>query len=245
MLITTHKLCVISMQKQFFEYKDQSATLEAFIAYKKEKAPTILIFHAWRGRDEFVIKQAEKLAEAGYIGVALDVYGKGILGNSLEENQQLMEPFLKDRMHLRKRIVSGYEAIKKQPFVDPHKMASIGFCFGGLCSLDLARSGVDIKGAVSFHGILSDPGIEQKEVQAKILALHGHDDPMVLPKDVEKFEEEMTRLKVDWQVHVYGQTVHAFTNPEANDPKRGTVYNPSAEKRSMQSMMNFFGEIFG
>lgn len=233
------------MHTQFLEYEDQRITLEAFIAYKEEKAPTVLIFHAWRGRDEFVISQAKKLADRGYIGVALDVYGKGILGSSFEENQQLMEPFLKDRMHLRRRIVSGYEAIKNQLFVDSQKMACIGFCFGGLCSLDLARSGVGIKGAVSFHGILSDPAIEQKQVQAKILALHGHNDPMVLPKDVERFEEEMTKRKVDWQMHVYGQTMHAFTNPEANDPKRGTVYNPSAERRSTQAMMNFFGEIFG
>lgn len=233
------------MKTELIEYSHERATLEAFIAFDeaKEKAPGILIFHAWRGRDDFVLEKAKWLSSLGYVGIALDMYGKGILGSSNEENGKLMKPLIKDRKFLLGRLEAGLSAALSLPHVDKEKMGAIGFCFGGLCALDLARSGADLKGTVSFHGNLTSPGYPSKP-KGKILVLHGHDDLGISPAQVQEFEGEMTKAGADWQVHVYGKTMHAFTNPAANDKERGLIYNPIAEKRSLQSMENFFSEIY-
>ncbi len=231
------------MKTENIIYKDNTE-LEATVSYSKSNAPVVLIFHAWSGKDQFVIDKTKELAKAGYVGCALDIYGKGVIGNDKDECTKLMSPFIEDRQLLQKRILAGYDMAKSLKFVDSNKIAAIGFCFGGLCALDLARSGVDIRGIVSFHGILMGHSLAKNNISAKVLALHGHDDPLVSPEDVLAFEKEMSERNVDWQVHVYGKTMHAFTNPSANDKDFGTVYNPVAEKRAMGSMYNFLEEIF-
>lgn len=233
------------MKTQTIEYSHEGTNLEAFVACpkEKEKAPAILIFHAWRGRDDFVCEKAKWLASLGYVGIALDMYGKGVLGSSVEENSKLMQPFMDDRKFLLSRMEAGMKVASEHPSVEPGKISAIGFCFGGLCALDLARSGAPLQGVVSFHGLLNPPGYPIKP-QAKVLVLHGHDDPMVPPDLVLAFENEMTEFKVDWQVHAYGETMHAFTNPIANDAKMGTVYSHVAEKRALRAMENFFMEIY-
>jgi len=129
--------------------------------------------------------------------------------------------------------------------VDSSRIAVIGFCFGGLCALDLARSGANILGVVSFHGLLNKPSEHNRhKIKAKVLALHGYDDPMVTPKHVNDFCKEMTDAGVDWQMHMYGHTQHAFTNPQAHDKTLGTIYNAQAEHRSLQAMSNFLQELF-
>jgi dienelactone hydrolase len=146
---------------------------------------------------------------------------------------------------LQNRIQAALNAVKQLPQVDINNIAAMGFCFGGLCVLDLARTGADIKGVVSFHGLLVKPENTQGiKIKAKILALHGRDDPMVLADLVFNFQEEMTQADADWQFISYGHTVHAFTNPVANDPDFGTVYQADADRRSWQAMQNFFAEIF-
>lgn len=235
------------MQSKKIEYKENHSILEAVVVHdetKPGKKPAICIFHAWRGRDDFVEKKALDLAKLGYVGCALDVYGKGLLGKTTEENMALMRPFMEDRALLKRRLLAGFEMVKALPFVDVQKIGAIGFCFGGLCALDLARSGAEVKGVVSFHGLLRAPHGQKTSCKAKILALHGHEDPMVTPEEVREFENEMTLAKVDWQVHVFGGTMHAFTNPIAKDPKAGTVYCPRAERRALLAMQNFFEEIF-
>ena len=228
-------------------YLDGGTLLQALFAFDdsfEERRPAVLICHAWGGRDEFVDNKAKQLAELGYVAFALDMYGQGILGASLEENAALMQPFIGDRQLLQNRINAALYAVTLLPWVDDSKIAAIGFCFGGLCVLDLARMGADVKGVVSFHGLLNAPeNIKKKPVTAKVLALHGHDDPMATADQIEAFTTEMTDLKVDWQLHSYGNTVHAFTNPKANNPALGTVYNETADKRAWQSMKNFLEEV--
>jgi dienelactone hydrolase len=181
----------------------------------------------------------------GYVGFAVDMYGKGILGSGPEENARLMQPLMEDRAMLQKRMQAALHAVKSLPWVDDGKIAAIGFCFGGLCVLDLARTGAGIKGVVSFHGLLVAPGNTQgNAIKAKVLALHGHDDPMVPPEQVLAFEREMTEAGADWQLHTYGHTMHAFTNPAANNPDFGTVYQADADRRSWQAMQNFLAELF-
>lgn len=229
-------------------YLDDDVLLEAFFAFDDSlsgRRPSVLINHTWAGRDDFVAEKAVKLAELGYVGFAVDMYGKGVLGSSTEENAKLMQPFMDNRQMLQKRMHSALNAVKLMPWVDDSKIAAMGFCFGGLCSLDLARTGADLKGVVSFHGLLSAPGNTQNNViKAKILALHGHDDPMVPVEQVIAFEQEMTKAGADWQLHTFGHTMHAFTNPAANNPDFGTVYQPDADRRSWLAMENFLTEIF-
>ena len=176
--------------------------------------------------------------------MAVDMYGEAKVGTSTEENQSLMTPLIEDRDKLKAIINSAVEAGKKIDGVDSSKVAAIGYCFGGLVVLDLARSGRDISGVVSFHGLLMSSDISTDGIQAKVLVLHGERDPMVPLSMVDDFQKEMTEAEADWQLHSYGNAYHAFTNKEANDPNLGTQYNENADKRSWQSMMNFFAEIF-
>lgn len=229
-------------------YLDGDTVLEAFIAYDdalQGPRPAVLICHTWVGRDQFVAEKAKKLAELGYVGFALDMYGKGIVGSGPEENAKLMQPFVEDRALLQKRITAALQTVKLLPWTDGNKIAAIGFCFGGLCVLDLARTGADLQGVVSFHGLLGAPGNTAGNViKAKVLVLHGNDDPLAPVEKVVAIQKELTAAQADWQLHSYGNTVHAFTNPVANDPAFGTVYQPNADRRSWQAMRNFLEEIF-
>jgi len=229
-------------------YLDDGVLFEAFFAFDDSllgRRPAVLISHTWAGRDDFVAGKAKKLALSGYVGFAVDMYGKDVLGSSVEENAKLMQPFMDNRQMLQKRMQAALYAVKLLPWVDDSKIAAIGFCFGGLCSLDLARTEADLKGVVSFHGLLGAPGNTQgNAIKAKILALHGHDDPLATVDQVIAFEQEMTKAGADWQLHAYGNTGHAFTNPVANDPERGMVYRPDADRRSWLAMENFLTEIF-
>lgn len=211
----------------------------------KNPKPGVLIAHDWTGCTEFTIQKAEKLAALGYVGFALDMYGNGAFGKTKEEKSALMAPLTNNRDLLLKRITSAFDAIKGLKEVDPKRIGAMGFCFGGLCVLDLARGGVDMSGVVSFHGALSKPPTKKSEkIRAKVLVLHGHDDPLVPMSQVTDFQKEMIEAHVDWQVHIYGGAMHSFTNPEVNDPGFGTVYNKTADTRSWIAMKDFFAEIF-
>lgn len=233
------------MSSQYLEYRDGDTVLEAYVALPAAggKRPAVLVSHAWAGRDAFECDKADKLAELGYVGIAIDNYGKGVLGRTMEENSALMTPFVQDRAKLRKRLLAGIAAAAKLPQVDAAKMAAIGFCFGGLCALDMARSGADLRGVVSFHGLFRPSEVPNEKIRAKILALHGHDDPMVPPDAVLALEQELSSAGADWQIHAYGGTMHAFTNPDANAPQNGMQYNPIAAARAWSSMKNFLAEV--
>lgn len=235
------------MKTENIPYSHKGKSLLGYMAHQptNKKNPAVIVAHAWAGRDEFACKKAELLAQMGYLGFALDMYGDAKTGKNNEENSQLMGPLVSDRALLKDRIMAAYEKVKSLPMVDPNRIGAIGFCFGGLCVLDLARSGADLKGVVSFHGLLQKPEITPREtIKAKILTLHGHDDPMGKPAQVQEFMNEMTMAKADWQMHIYGNTMHAFTNPMANDKSLGLVYNQKAEERSLQTMKTFFQEVF-
>ncbi len=236
------------IQERLVEYEHAGASLEGFLACDDTEdgaRPAVMVVHAWAGRSEFECDKARALAELGYVGFAADLYGKGVLGNSVEENAGLMQPFLDDRALLQSRSTTALETLKSLPEVDNDRIAAIGFCFGGLCVLDLARIGTDIKGVASFHGLFGAPGnTAGTKIKAKVLALHGHDDPMVPVDAVVALEKELTEAGADWQIHVYGNTLHAFTNPAANDPVLGAIYNKNADKRSWQTLLNFLDELF-
>ena len=234
------------MEVRKIDYYDGDVLLEATVALEKgeHKKPVIMIFPPWEGKGDFVEEKAKYLAKLGYIGCALDLYGKGILGKNKEENSALMTPLMADRGKLQKRILAYRELLTKIPEADTERVGAIGFCFGGLCALDLARSGDNVKGVVSFHGLLRAPDKSESSITSKVLVLHGNNDPMVPFDELFSFTEEMERKKADWQLHIFGQTMHAFTNKEANDPAFGTVYQKDADRRSFELMKLFFKEVF-
>jgi dienelactone hydrolase len=236
------------LKSQRIEYNDDDVVLEAYYAFddtSNEKRPAVLVAHDWTGMSERTCRKVDQLAELGYVGVAINMFGKGVLGNTNDEKSGLIKPFLDDRKKLQKRMMAGLNAAKKLPEVDAARIGAIGFCFGGLCVLDLARSGADVKGVVSFHGLLQAPAnMPNQPIKAKVLVLDGFDDPMVPHELIIAFGEEMTESKADWQLTMYGNTMHAFTNQEANDPGFGTVYHKSADARSWVAMREFFREIF-
>ncbi|MFL2706467.1 MAG: dienelactone hydrolase family protein [Gammaproteobacteria bacterium] len=233
------------MKTEEVNYLVQDKQFKAFVAYpEQQNSPLVLIVHTWAGRDEFVQNKAIELAQEGFVAMAVDMYGDAKVGASTEENQSMMAPLIEDREKLKSVITAAVETGKQLEGVDTSKIAAIGYCFGGLVVLDLARSGIDINGVVSFHGLLMGSDISDKGIQAKVLVLHGERDPMVPLSMIDEFQQEMTEAQADWQLHSYGNAYHAFTNPDANDPDFGTQYNQNADKRSWQSMMNFFSEIF-
>ena len=208
--------------------------------------PGVLVAHTIRGRTDFEVERACELAKLGYVGLALDVYGVGHIGAEPDVARQLMDGLRDDRPLLQRRLLAGVDVLTEQAEVDSGRLAGIGFCFGGLAVLDLARIAAPLAGVVSFHGLFVPPGdAARRTSDVRVLALHGWDDPLATPDAVVGLGEELTSLGCDWQIHAYGHTMHAFTNPAAADSDRGTVYNATANRRSRAAMTNFLAELFG
>lgn len=236
------------MKKANISYFCLGKEFEAHVAFPEEESeisPVVFVLHAWAGRDSFACSQAAWLAELGYLGVALDVYGKRILGTNARENSALMNPLLEDRSLLYKRMMSGIEAVLEKIENDGTHMAAMGFCFGGLAALDLARRNVPLKGVVSFHGLLTPLSSSSSSViEPEILVFHGEEDPMVSSEALFALKQEMKERKANWQICIYGNARHAFTNPEANDPKNGILYHSAAAYRSKEMTRCFFEQLF-
>ena len=236
------------MKTYEIEYQDGDAFLRAFVAEPTEltsKTPVVLISHMWAGREKFVEEKARYFAEKGYIGFALDMYGHAKVGNSVEENMALMTPFVEDRALMQKRIQAGFNAILDVAKADIDKVVAIGYCFGGLCVQDLARVNKQVKGVISVHGLMKQAdNIQQGQFDAKVLLLHGADDPMVSDEDWFALRSELNQAHCDWQKHDFGGVMHAFTNPNANDKEMGTVYDETANARSDALIDNFLKECF-
>ena len=236
----------MAIREQLLEYHEGQVLLEGFFCHDDSRPgpqPAVLISHAWGGRDEFVERKARRLAWHGYAAMALDMFGKGKRGETTEQCQALITPLVQDRKLLARRITAGLETLRAQPQVDARRVAAMGFCFGGMCVLDLARSGADVRGVVSFHGLLKPSGLPAASVRAKVLILHGYDDPMAPPEDVLAIAKELTAAGADWQLHAYGNTLHAFTHPQAQAPADGMQYNEAADRRSWHSLMQFLEEV--
>ena len=234
------------MREQYIEYRDGDALLEGFFCYDESMPgprPAVIINHTWGGRDEFVERKARRLAWQGYACFALDNFGKGKRGATPEECAALIAPFMQDRRMLLARLQAGLTTVKSLPIVDARRVAALGFCFGGLCALDLARGDADIRGAVSFHGMLKPSGFTELKIRARVLMLHGYDDPLAPPEDVLAVAKEFTAAGADWQLHAYGQTAHAFTNPRAQNRAGGMQYDEAADRRSWHAMEEFLAEV--
>ncbi len=234
------------MSGKIVNYYDDSTECIGFLSLPESSnlVPLILVAHTWKGRSEFEDQKVIALNDLGYAALSIDIFGEGVNGKSVEENQTLIEPFVSNRQLFRKRLISAVEYGKTIKGVDSSKIALIGFCFGGLAAIELARSGYEVAGCVSFHGLLNQSSEPFQKVKSKLLVLHGDKDPMVSSEEILALQDEMTESEADWQFISYGNTYHAFTNPTADDIEMGTVYNSESDRRSWIAMSNFLEEVF-
>lgn len=237
----------MAIQTRTIAYQHAGLTYEGLLAWDAAASgprPGVAVAHTWAGRSEFEEGKAMELAEHGYVGFALDVFGKGVRGEGTEQCQGLIAPLLADRVLLQDLVTLAVSVMSEQAEVDSTRVAAMGYCFGGLTVLDLARTGADVRGVVSFHGLFNAPGnTAGTQIKAKVLCLHGYDDPMATPDQLLELAQELSTAGADWQVHAYGNTLHAFTNPEANDPGFGAVYSAAADRRSTRALYNFLEEV--
>jgi len=245
-IFLSHSLCQI--KSKTIEYDHAGIQLEGYLTYDgllKSKRGGVLIVHEWWGLNDFIKERANQLAELGYVVFALDMYGKGVLLKTYQEASEMAGKFYSDRQLMRDRAAAGLEILKQQNNVDPSRIAVMGYCFGGTVALELARSGTELLGAVSFHGGLNTPNPEDaKNIRASILVFHGADDPNVPAEEVAAFQDEMRQANVDWQMVFYGNAVHSFTNPNVGfDTSSGVAYNYNADIRSWEVLKSFFREL--
>jgi dienelactone hydrolase len=230
-------------------YMQGETALEGYLAYDDAasgKIPGVLVVHEWWGLNEYARSRAEKLAQLGYVAFALDMYGKGKSTKHPEQAGAWMKEINSNMDAWQKRAEAGLEILKKQPQVDPHRIAAIGYCFGGATVQVLAYSGADLKGIVSFHGSLVPPSAEQAgRTKAKFLICHGAQDPFNPVEALSKYVTALNASTIDWQLIALGNTRHGFTNPNAGQYGMAALaYSPSSDRRSWQYMKYFFKEIF-
>lgn len=232
------------------DYADGAAALRGVLVLDADttgKRPAVLIFSDWRGVGEQARDTARRLAAMGLVAFAADMYGAGVYAKNGKEAAALAKPWRDDRSAMRRRTAAALAVLAARPEVDPGKIVAMGYCFGGTCALELARSGARLAGTASFHGGLGTPDPSAaKNITGAVVAYHGANDPNVPPAEVAAFEKEMTEAGVDWQLVAFGHAVHSFTNPDAgNDPSRGSAYNEKADKRSWVYFKDFLAEIVG
>jgi dienelactone hydrolase len=238
----------VDIRTETVEYEHGGKTLEGFLAYDQGlegKRPGVLVIHEWRGLDDYAKERARQLAEMGYVAFALDMYGKGVLAETSEEAGSLAGRFYADRALMRGRAAAGLEVLRGFGMTDTERLAVIGFCFGGTAALELAMSGADLDGVVTFHAGLTFPDISGLgDIGGSVLILDGGRDPHVPREDLLTLWEAMEAAGVKYQINIYGGAVHSFTNPASGtDPSRGVAYDDRAARRSWAEMQMFFHEI--
>jgi len=249
LVLATLTAAQAALHTQTVEYTQDSTVMEGYLAYDDSfagKRPGVLVVHEWMGITPYERGRAEQLASMGYVAFAADIYGKGVRPSTSQEAGRISGIFRSNRDLLRKRAQAGLAVLLGSGWTDPRRVAAIGYCFGGTTVLELARSGADIAGVVTFHGVLDTPTpADARNIKARVLVLAGGDDPFVPPAQRQAFEDEMRKAGVDWQMNLYGGAVHSFTNPASgNNPSTGAAYNEKADRRSWEAMKLFFTEIF-
>jgi len=237
------------MQTQIVEYKDGDVTCKAYLAFDESRTgpqPTLFVAHAFDGVTEFIHDYAQKIVAAGYVAFCVDMFGEGQTATTFDDCMALIMPFLNNRALLQRRVLAGFEACKALDVVDEANIKAMGFCFGGMCVLDLARAGADVKAVASLHGALMPPeNVTLGEFKAKVLILHGYDDPQITPEVLPVITKELNEKKVDWQFIYFSHTQHSFTEPRAAEigsPETGRVYSPSSARRAWEYCQVFFAE---
>jgi dienelactone hydrolase len=234
------------MQTTAMNYRDGTSSLSGLLVHDDQFGgirPGVVVFPDARGIGDHAIEIARRLADMGLVVLVSDLYGSGARARDMAHAMELMTELRSDVTRWRGRAQAALDALSGEEHVDRARIAAIGYCFGGTTALELARSGADVAGIVSFHGGLSSPRPDDaRNIRGKVLVCHGALDPLVPLTQVAAFEAQMSKTDVDWQVCVYGGAMHAFTNPAAN--VEGMAYHAAADRRSWHAMLALFDEIF-
>lgn len=240
------------MQSITIDYQDGTQKLIGELIIPKNintSAPAVLVFSAFEGRGEFSVNYAKTLAEQGFVAFVADIYGDAKVGTTIEACKELVAPFVQDRALVRRRALLAFETLSQQPQVDPQKIGAIGFCLGGMCALEVARAGANLKAAVSAHGVLAKSNLPTQKIHTKLLLMHGYQDPMVPPNMLTQFAEEMASVdRNDWIFTFFGDAEHSFTDPKTgtydpiNEPIMGRVYNKAAADYTFHAAVALFKE---
>ncbi len=233
------------------DYDCDGTALEGYVAWPAAGAgerPGVLVAPEWYGVNDFTRERCDMLAELGYVAFAVDTYGKGIRPSAFDDAVAESKKYYDDRRLLRQRGYAALTAIRAQPRVDPARVAGIGFCFGGIGLLELARDGADVAGVVAFHTQLmtSLPAQTPGCITSKILVLHGADDPVVPDPQIAEFMTEMRSVRADWQFVYYGNAAHSYTNPDwpvDDTHTKAAAYEANADRRSWIAMQAFLAEV--
>ncbi len=228
------------------EYKADGAVLEGTLVYDdaiEQPMPAVVIYHQWGGASAYEQKRAEMIAGLGYAAFVADIYGKGIRPETVEQKAGLSSKYKENRELMRERAKAAVDTVRERSEVDDGNIIAIGYCFGGTVALELARSGEEINGFVSFHGGLATPTPEDaNNIQSPLLICHGADDPYVPAEEVDAFKKEMNDAGVKYQFIAYPGAVHSFTDWGADSD--GARYNQAADEASWDAFKSFADEQF-
>lgn len=229
-----------------FDYVYDALDFEGVIVSgERADPPTVLVFHGMEGRSDAQVDFCRRLAALGYRAVAVDLFGRAATRGGPDACAAAMTSLIEDREAMRDRLIGVVDIVTALPPVRPDAMAAIGFCFGGLCMLDLARHGTQLAAVASFHGLLTPlPEPSTTPIATKISVYHGWDDPFAPPDEVLALAVELTERGADWQLHAYGHAMHAFMAPLANAPERGIQYDEKTRRRAWASLLDFLDETF-
>lgn len=236
----------ITVQSVVYQIDGQSYESRLVFSEGAKAAPGLVMAPNWMGISEDAEQIAREVASKGYVVFLADLYGQGVRPTNADQALAAMMPLKNDRGLLNTRMQAALEQLTAQSLaaVDTGRLATFGFCFGGCCALELARTGAPLKAAVSFHGTLDTTNpADAKNIQGKVLVLHGASDPLVPKEQLPAFEAEMNAANVDWQLLSYGGAFHSFTDPHANTPGV-QMYNPLVSKRAFTAMHNLLDEVF-
>lgn len=239
--------------EQTIEYQAGDSKLVGYIAYSDEfegKRPGVLVVHEWWGHNEYARERARMLAQMGYTALAVDMYGDGKQAEHPDEASQFANAIRQNNELAQARFAAARDVLIKHATVDPGKLAAIGYCFGGSVVLDMARTGVELLGVVSFHGgLTTQHPAEPGKVRARVMVFNGDDDPMVTAEQIKTFKDEMTQAKVNYEFVSYAGARHGFTNPMADEYRDKfnlpMEYNALADIKSWMAMTSFFSNLFG
>ena len=225
----------------------EGEALEGVLVARRDSAtrPGVILFPTVMGVSELELGFARDLVHLGYTAFVADLFGKQYRGADRAVMRAQMDRRRGDRAGLRRRLLAVLEQVRGLGAVENDAVAAAGYCFGGQCALDLARSGAEVAGVASFHGLFDPPGLEPRPIAAKVIAFHGWDDPLAPPEAVAALAKELTEAGADWQIHAYGHTSHGFTNPGADGSVPGVVYKEIAADRAWSAFVNFLEELFG
>lgn len=246
----TFAVCAGQVKTETLKYTAGDRTMIGYLAYPADLTaprPGVLVVHEWYGCNAYAKRRAEQLAELGYVALAADMYGNGKVAADTQEAGRLATALKQNRPEMRHRARAALDALQSFRLTDTNRLAAIGYCFGGTTVLELARSGAPLAAVVSFHGGLDSPRPEDgRNIKASLLICHGANDPYASAGDVSAFQDELRKAGVDWQMVLYGNAVHSFTNPDAgDDPAKGAAYNEKADRRSWDLMQHFLRERLG